>query len=140
MAPASQRKFDGWTIGLWLVQALLAFMFLFAGYMKTTSTPDALAQQMGWHWATTLPAWFILFIGVMEILGAIGIILPAALRIQPWLTPLAALGMVIIQLAAIVLHGVRGETAGTIILNLVLLIAALFVIWGRIKMRPVTAR
>lgn len=139
MAATTQRKFDGWAIALWLIQALLAVMFLYAGIMKATSTPEALAE-MGWHWATTLPVWFILFVGVAEILGAVGIILPAATRILPWLTPLAAVGMVVVQVAAIILHGVRGETTGTIILNLILLVAALFVIFGRTKIRPITAR
>lgn len=140
MSETTQRNTDWWSIGLWVVQAFLACMFFYAGLMKTTQSPDALAANMGWHWATTLPAWFIFFIGVMELLGAIGMVFPTATRILPWLTPLAAAGMVVVQIAAIILHGVRGETAGTIVLNLILLIAALFVIWGRMKARPIIAR
>ncbi len=130
---------DWWNVGFWIVQAFLAFMFLYAGLMKTTRSPEGLVE-LGWSWAATMPAGFIFVLGVMELLGALGIILPAATRILPWLTPLAAAGMVLVQIAAIILHGARGETAETIGLNLVLLAAALFVIWGRLRKRAVAGR
>ena len=69
---------------VWVGQALLALFFAYAGWMKLSQTPAALTE-MGWHWAADVPPALIIFIGVMEILGAIGIVLPAALRILPWL-------------------------------------------------------
>lgn len=128
-----------WNIALWAAQALLAFLFLYAGIMKVTQSPQALAE-MGWTWALTMPPAFILFLGVMEILGAIGIIAPAVTRILPFLTPLAAAGMAFVQVSAIVLHGVRGETATSLPLNLVLLALALFVLWGRTRKAPIAGR
>lgn len=128
-----------WNVALWVAQVFLAAMFLFAGYTKVTNTPDELAATMGWGWALTFPAWFILFIGVAEILGAIGVVLPAATRILPWLTPLAAAGFVIVQVAAMILHASRGEFA-VLPFNVLLLAAALFVIWGRTRKVPVAPR
>lgn len=128
-----------WSIGLWVAQGLLAFFFLYAGILKTTQSPQALAD-IGWGWALTMPPAFILFLGVMEVLGAIGIIAPAATRFLPFLTPLAAAGMAFVQVSAIVLHGVRGETATSLPLNLVVLALAFFVIWGRTRKAPIAAR
>ncbi|GLQ54401.1 DoxX family protein [Devosia nitrariae] len=128
-----------WNITLWLVQGLLAVFFLYAGIMKVTQPPQALAE-MGWAWALAMPPAFIQFLGVMEVLGAIGIIAPAAMRILPFLTPLAVVGMAFVQVSAIVLHGIRGETAFTLPLNLVVLALALFVIWGRWRKASVAAR
>lgn len=136
---AARRGIDWWSVALWTIQAFLAFMFFYAGLMKTTRSPEGLVE-LGWAWATSLPAWFIVVLGVVEILGAIGIILPAASRILPWLTPLAAGGMAIVQISAMILHAVRGETAGTVGLNLVLFVLALTVIWGRLIKRRVAAR
>ncbi len=133
------RGFDWWNAALWVVQVFLALMFIFAGYTKMTNTPEALAESMGWGWALAWPAWFILFLGVAEILGGIGVILPALTRIMPWLTPLAALGFVVVQIAAIVLHASRGEIE-VLPFNLVLLVASLFVIWGRSRKRPIASR
>lgn len=133
--PAAGRSL-GWTIGLWVAQVLLAALFLYAGITKATQPPETLAA-MGWDWALTLPAAFIVFLGIMEILGAIGIVLPAATRILPILTPMAALGMAIVQVSAMVLHGMRGES---IVLNLALLALALFVLWGRTRKAPIAGR
>lgn len=121
-------------LGLWMAQALLSAMFLYAGYVKLTSTPTAL-DSMGWHWALDVPPALIAFIGVMEILGAIGVVLPMATRILPWLTAMAAAGMVLLQLAAVALHVSRGEYAA-LWLNIILLAAAAFVVWGRMANRP----
>ena len=95
---------------LWSGQVLLAVFFAYAGWLKLSQTP-AMLSDMGWHWATEVPPALITFIGVAELLGAVGIILPAALRIMTWLTAAAASGMVLVQVAAIVLHVARGEYA-----------------------------
>ncbi|PCI88217.1 MAG: hypothetical protein COB24_03755 [Hyphomicrobiales bacterium] len=117
-----------WAIALWSVQIFLAFMFSYAGFMKLTKSAQGLSD-MGWHWATSLPLGFIRFLAVMEILGAIGIILPSLTGILPYLANLAAIGMILIQIAAIILHAKRQETKGTIVLNLILLVAAVFIAW-----------
>lgn len=128
-----------WNIGLWVVQVLLAAAYAMAGLMKLTQPMDALAA-MGMSYAIDYPEMLTRFIGTMEILGAIGIILPAATRILPQLTPLAALGFAVIQVLAIGMHAMRGETAMTLPANLVLLALALIVIWGRTVKAPIAPR
>jgi hypothetical protein len=109
---------------LWIVQALLALIFLFAGGTKLTLPIEALTQQM------PLPGLFVRFIGVAEVLGAIGLILPGLLRIRQGLTPLAATGLVLIMLGATGLTLVGGEVALALIPLVVGLLAA-FVAYGR---------
>ena len=82
---------------LWTVQVLLALLFLFTGGTKLVMPIEALTKQM------PLPGLFVRFLGVAEVLGAIGLILPWLLRIKPGLTPLAAAGLVIIMIGATVL-------------------------------------
>lgn len=96
-------------IALWTLQALLAALFSFAGAMKFVMPVEQMTQQM------SLPGWFLHFIGVCEILGGLGLVLPAALRIRPALTPLAAGLLVPIMVGATVL-GVRtgGFSAGVV--------------------------
>jgi len=83
----------------------------------------------------TCPFWLLRFIGISEHVGAIGVVLPVLVRVQPQLTPLAALGLTLIQLLAIGFHAVRGETAMTLPLNLVLLGLSPFVFWGGVARR-----
>jgi hypothetical protein len=109
---------------LWIVQALLALIFLFAGGTKLILPIEALTQQM------PLPGLFVRFIGVAEVLGAIGLILPGLLRIRQGLTPLAATGLVLIMLGATGLTLVGGEVALALIPLVVGLLAA-FVAYGR---------
>src|SRR5947208_1382624 len=78
-------------VALWTVQALLAALFVFAGSMKFIIPIETMTQQM------PLPGWFLHFIGVCEILGGIGLVLPGLLRIHEELTPIAAAGLVIIM-------------------------------------------
>ena len=127
-----------WTIGLWAAQALLALLFGAAGVMKLFTPVADLGAMM--NWVTVTPEWLVRFIGAAELLGAIGIILPALTRILPWLTPLAALGFVVIQVLAIGTHASLGEMAMTLPMNLVLLALSAFVVWGRWKKAPIAAR
>ena len=127
-----------WSIGLWVAQALLALAFGMAGFMKLTTPLDQLGNMM--HWVTVSPPLLVTFIGTVEILGAIGVILPALTRIQPWLTPLAALGFAAIQILAIGTHASLGETGQTLPVNIVLLALALFVAWGRWRRAPISPR
>ncbi len=129
----------GWRIGLWSAQIILAVLFGMAGVLKTTMAPEAL-PAMGIAWATDVPVMLLRFIGTVELLGAIGIILPALTRIRPMLTPLAAAGFATIQVLAIGFHATRGETGATLPINIVLLALALFVIWGRLRKAPIQPR
>lgn len=128
----------GWQIGLWVTQVLLAGFYGLAGFMKTTMAPEQLVP-MGLNYAVDIPHWLLLFIGACELAGAIGIVLPALTRIQPWLTPLAALGFVAIQVLAICFHLTRAEIHG-LPMNVVLLALAAFVVWGRTRKAPIEGR
>jgi hypothetical protein len=117
------------TYALWIVQGLLALIFLFTGGMKLVLPLEVLTEQM------PLPGLFVRFIGVAEVLGAIGLILPGLLRIRPGLTPLAAAGLVIIMIGATVLTLAGGEVALALIPLVVGLFSA-FVAYGRWRLAP----
>ena len=121
-------------IGLWIVQGLLAFAFFGAGAMKMATPVDQLAEQMAWVLHVPAPA--VKVIGLLEVLGAAGLILPSALRIQPKLTPLAAGGLVLTMLGAAATHIAIGEAA-MIAPPLVLGGLAAFVAWGRSSKHPI---
>ncbi len=119
---------------LWVVQALLAVVFLFAGGVKLLTPPAVLAAQM----ALPIPIWFIQFIGVCEVLGAVGLILPAALKIRPGLTPLAAAGLVVIMIGATTITAATMGVAMAIMPFVVGVLAA-FVAFGRTRLAPQVA-
>jgi hypothetical protein len=114
---------------LWIVQGLLAAVFLFAGGMKLVLPLEKLAGPVA------LPGLFMRFIGVAEVLGALGLILPGLLRIRPGLTPLAAAGLVIIMVGATAITLASGELAAALISVVVGLLAA-FVAYGRWRLAP----
>jgi uncharacterized membrane protein YphA (DoxX/SURF4 family) len=109
---------------LWIVQGLLAALFLFAGVMKLVMP---LEQMQG---PVPLPGLLLRFIGVVETLGALGLILPGLLRIRPGLTPLAAAGLVIIMIGAAVI-GVKSGEGAMALIPLVVGLFAVFVAYGR---------
>ena len=111
-------------IALWIVASVLAVVFLLTGGLKLTQPKEKLAATMGW--VDDFSARTVKFIGLMEILGAIGLVLPAALDIAPVLTPLAATGLAITMVLAAVVHGRRREPR-LIAVNAVLFALALFV-------------
>jgi uncharacterized membrane protein len=115
---------------LWIVQGLLAALFLFAGGAKLVMPADQLVGSV------PLSVLFIRFIGVVEVLGAIGLIVPALLRVRPGLTPLAALGLVIIMIGATVVNLMGGDRGPAIITVVVGLLAA-FVAYGRWRLAPI---
>ena len=127
-----------WNIGLWVVQALLAAFYAMAGSMKLSQPIEALVAS-GMSYAGDFPELLTRFIGTMELLGAIGIILPAATRILPGLTPLAAVGFSVIQVLAMGVHISRGEFE-VLPMNVVLLALSILVVWGRTRKAPVSAR
>ena len=124
-------------IALWIVQVALAAVFVMSGGFKVVQPIETLGAEMAWV-ADVSPA-LIRFIGTCEILGAVGIILPALTRILPWLTPLAAAGLGTVMLLAGIFHLTRGEFM-SLIPNLVLLVLALFVVYGRLKLHPIAAK
>ena len=117
------------TYALWIIQGLLAALFLFAGGTKLILPLDVLTS-MGSPNQIALPGWFVRFIGVVEVLGALGLILPGLLRIRPGLTPLAAAGLVIVMIGATVLTLAGGDVAPALIPLVVGLLSA-FVAYGR---------
>lgn len=112
---------------LWIVQALLAAMFLMAGVMKAFQYERAKASL---PWVKDVSKGLVTFIGISELLGGLGLILPWLTGILPWLTPLAAAGLALIMIFAIVFHAGRRESSA-IIFNLVLFALAAFVAYGR---------
>ncbi len=121
----------GWNVALWIAQGFLCLLFMFGGIMKLAKSPEGLAE-MGWTWALSVPRPFILFIGIMEIAGSVGILVLPLGGILPGLVPLSAIGFIVVQVSAIALHAKRKETAQTLWLNSILLAAAVFVLWGRL--------
>ena len=116
-------------IALWIVQALLALLFLFAGGMKFVMSIEEMTKQI------PMPGWFLRFIGVCEVLGALGLIFPWFLRIRPGLTPLAAAGLVIIMIGATVLTLMTGDIAMALMPLMVGILCA-FVAYGRWRLTP----
>jgi len=117
------------TYALWIVQGLLALVFLFAGGMKLVLPLEQLTGPM------PLPGLFVRFIGVAEVLGALGLILPGLLGIRPGLTPLAAVGLVIIMIGATVVTLV-GRIIPAALISLVVGLLAAFVAYGRWRLAP----
>ncbi len=113
---------------LWVAQALLFAFFLMAG-INHGLKPIAEAARSS-PWIAGVPVWLARFIGAAELAGAVGVVLPAATRVRPSLTPLAAAGLAVIMALAVPFHVVRGE-AGVVAFNIVPMLLAAFVAWGR---------
>jgi uncharacterized membrane protein YphA (DoxX/SURF4 family) len=120
---------------LWILQCLLGLLFIFAGVTKFVMS----VAQMNEQGPVFLPGVFLHFIGVCEILGGLGLILPSALRIEPRLTPLAAAGLAIITAGATVIT-LMGPMKGMVVVPLVTCLLCIFVAWGRWKARPISPR
>lgn len=118
---------------LWIVQILLALAFGMAGIMKATQPKEKLAQQM--KWVEDFAPNTVKGIGTLELLAAIGLVLPALTGILPILTPLAAVGLVLTMIGAALTHLRRKETP-MIAINAVLLALAAFVAYGRFVLVP----
>lgn len=122
---------------LWILQALLASAFLATGLMKLAQPIAQLAGML--PWVTEMPAFLVRFIGLAEVAGALGLILPALTRIRPNLTPLAALGLILVMALASIFHLTRGE--GMMLpANLLLAALAGVIAWGRTRKAPIQPR
>lgn len=123
-----QKREPPMNVFLWILQAVLAAMFGMAGVMKISQPKEKLAKNLAW--VEDFSANTVKFIGAMEALAALGLILPAVTGIAPILTPLAATGLVIVMAGAIVTH-VRRKELSAVVINVVLLALAAIVAWGR---------
>ncbi|HEX6189942.1 MAG TPA: DoxX family protein [Pyrinomonadaceae bacterium] len=120
---------------LWILQVLLGLLFIFAGVMKFVMS----VAEMNAQSPVVMPGLFLHFIGVCEILGGLGLLLPSLLRIQPWLTPLAAGGLAIITAGATIVT-LMGPMRAAAAYPFVICLLCLFVAYGRWRMRPISAR
>ena len=121
------------TYALWIVQVLLAALFLFGGIYKLLMPIEELTRQI------PVPGWFLQFISVAEVVGGLGLIVPSLLRIAPGLTPLAAACLVIIMIGAVVITLATGGGIAALspfVVGLLLL----FVAYGRWRLAPIRAR
>lgn len=119
---------------LWILQILLAVAFAAHGWMFLAPPPELLAIMN-----ETLHPAFRLFLGVAEILAAIGLTLPGITRILPWLISLAAAGIMIVMVSATVLHTMRAEYSSAVT-TAILLVIATFVAYMRWRVKPIQAR
>jgi len=133
----SSTAHKGLHIALWVAQVLLALGFGMGGLMKSTTPMAELAAKM--PWAGAVPELLVRLIGISEVAAAVGLILPAATKVRPSLTPLAAACLVVVMVLAAIFHVTRGEFEALPI-NIVLGGLAAFVAWGRHKKAPIAAR
>ena len=120
---------------LWIIQILLALVFLMAGLMKVTRPREVLAENMAW--VEDFSQSQLRMIGALEILGALGLILPAVTGVLPRLAALAAVGLSLTMIGAIVVH-IRRREYPNIIGNIVLLALVVFLAYGRIFVEPLS--
>jgi uncharacterized membrane protein YphA (DoxX/SURF4 family) len=119
---------------LWVLQVLLALAFAAHGWMLLFP-PAAIVDQMN----ATMPRWFQLFLGVAEVLAAVGLTLPGISRIQPWLVSCAAVGIMIVMICATIFHVSRGEVSSAAA-TAVLLVMATCVAYMRWRVVPIQPR
>lgn len=123
--------------GLWIAQILVALAFIPFGFMKLTMPIAELAGMM--KWVADAPLVFVRAIGLIDIAGGVGMLLPALTRVRPGLTVAAALGCAALQVCAIIFHISRGEAMMTPN-NFLLLALSVFVFWGRSRKAPIAPR
>ena len=124
-------------IALWVAQGALALAFLAAGVMKLTMPLADLQDSLAW--TADVPGALVRLIGLAELLGALGLVLPTVTRIRPRLAPLAAAGLALVTVSATVFHAVRGELS-MVPVTLLLGAGLAFVAWGRAVRLPVAPR
>lgn len=133
----NQNSTKGMNIALWISQVLLGAMFIMTGSMKLFQSVEELSKML--PWVNSVPLGLIKFIGVSELLGGLGLIIPSAFRFKPVLTIWAAIGISLIMVLASAFHISRGENS-VIGMNFVLLAIAIFIVWGRTKKVPIYGR
>jgi uncharacterized membrane protein YphA (DoxX/SURF4 family) len=131
---APSRASQALQVSLWAAQVAIFGVFCIAGVMKLTMPVREISRM--WPWTGLVPQHFLRFIGMVDLAGGIGILLPALTRIAPGLTVLAALGCAVLQVLAIGFHASRGELSLTPF-NFFLLALSAYVMWGRYKKAPI---
>jgi len=121
---------------LWIAQVALA-AFMITGALLKFMPIEQIAAMM--PWTGQLPPLMVRLLGFVDLLGALGLILPALLHIKPQVTPWTATGVIVLMLCAIIFHVSRGEAA-VIGVNIVTAFIALFIAWGRFKIAPISSR
>lgn len=121
---------------LWVAQILVA-LFLVTGAVLKFQPIEKIAAMM--PWAGQVPAAVVRLLGVIDLLGALGLILPSLLRIKPLLAVWAAIGVVVLMVCATIFHVSRGE-ASVVGVNIFCAFIATFIAWGRLKKAPITAK
>jgi putative oxidoreductase len=134
--PRTGQQSKGLHIALWVAQGLLGLLFAMAGAWKTFTPIAELAQKAPW---VADAGGLVRFIGLSELLGGLGLILPAATRIQPRLTVAAAAGLTVVMVLAAGFHAMKGELQ-SLPVNIVLGGLAAFIAWGRWKKAPIAPR
>ncbi len=124
-------------ITIWVAQVILAGSLIWAAWMKLFQSIEQLSAM--WPWAGEVPDAFVKFTGIVDLLGAMGLILPSLLRIKPNLTPIAAICIIVLMICASVFHIVRGEVSN-IGANIVFALIAAFIAWGRFKKAPIISK
>lgn len=137
-AEASVSTGSNMNAALWIVQFLLCLAFLGTGSM-TLIRPTAEMAEGGLLFVNYFPVWFVRFIGLAEIAGAIGLVLPSLTRLQPRLTPIAAWALACLMAGALGFHIFTGRVSGSVPAVVVGVLAA-FVGWGRSVRIPITVR
>lgn len=128
---------QGLNVALWVAQWGLGVIFAMVGFAKLTLTPIELMAAI--PWTADVPLGLVRFIGLAEFAGALGLVLPAGLKIAPRLTPIAALGLTSVMVLAVLFHFSRNEVSA-VLLPLTLGGLAAFIAWGRAYKVPITSR
>lgn len=123
---------------LWILQGVLALMMLFPGLMKLTNSNAELIKKGNgrMNWAEDVSPTAMKLIGLVEVLAAFGLILPQLLDVQPILTPIAAIGVMLTMLGALGLHLKRADEPKSYAINIMILLIAAFVAYGRLELLP----
>ncbi|WP_404478465.1 DoxX family protein [Novosphingobium sp. BL-52-GroH] len=126
----------GLNIGLWIVQVLVAAPFILFGSMKLFKQIETLSASMAW--TGTFPEAVVRLIGIIDIAGGLGLLLPGITGIKPDLTRIAAIGSLVLQVCAALFHLSRGE-GGMLPINGFFIVLLIFILWGRAR-APLEAR
>ncbi|MEW1842771.1 DoxX family protein [Nonomuraea angiospora] len=122
-------------LALWIAAGLLAAVAVSGGISKTFVPKEKLAVVRGGGWTADASAGFVRTLGVLELLAAVGLIVPAVLDIAPVMVPVTAVCWILLMVGAMITHGRRGEAA-FVVLNLIYLAVAAFIVWGRFGPGP----
>ena len=137
MKVSSRRAKRKAKVYLWVVQAVVAGIFIMSGAIKLFMPMELLAPKN--PWVTQVPEWLTRLIGFSEIAGGIGLLLPSILRIEPRLSVYAAFSLAFVMLLAIAFHINRSEYAGLYV-NVLLFVGAVYVGWNRLKKYPISPK